>query len=848
LANRKHIDTVATGANHAKRFPGWLPPVFHAGIALVLFFPFVFGGAGQMIYGTDALLGYVGRALFHDAVLELGRLPRWQPEVLGGVPYLEASSAGPAIYPPSLLLSLTMDLHRAVGWKLILHVAAAGPLMYGWMRCLRVSRPAALLAGTAYMLAPVFVSLTFAGHDGKMIVASLTPLLFWMTERHFARPRPAAFAGIALTVAAAILSPHFQMAFFLFCGAGAYAIFRTVQVHRAEGRPEAGSAGVRGRPGARAARRFGLFMGAAVAGAAIAGPQLAPAFEHITTMSRRLAQSDAEGMAARDWSSSWNLHWEETAGLVVPEFVGYDVPNAEWTRGTYWGRNLFKLNTEYVGIVAMLLAAVALFGSVARRARRDLHWFFAGLAALALLFALGDNTFVWIAIYEVVPGINLFRAPSMIMFLFGFAVCTLAGLGLDRVLARREANPADPGPERREDRAMVRTALLGGGLMVVVAALASAGVLTDLFTAVFGLTPGREIRLAAAQPHIETGAWIAAFLAAVVAGLVWARSRTRVSPGVFAVAVLTIIVVDGFRINRPFIQMMDHGSWAAPDANTRQVLERERQLGGGEPYRMLSLRGGGQDLMPALHGIELAGGNHPNDLAYYRELAGMEGSGRPANLLSSQSIGRLLNIKYLLWPDHQLGNSGDQGIVSRTETADGSPYETVLQLPALARARLLANAVVKSDGEAVDYMLSTDFDPAGEVVLAGPPPVDLDGGPVTGAVTWQERGPDRIVLDVESDRPALLVVADNWYPWWRARVNGRDQPVLRAYHALRAVPVGAGVSEVVMWYESTTMAVATGVSLATLSGLAAAAGLAGFRRRRRPVVSESAGASGLPSE
>ena len=76
------------------------------------------------------------------------------------------------------------------------------------------------------------------------------------------------------------------------------------------------------------------------------------------------------------------------------------------------------------------------------------------------------------------------------------------------------------------------------------------------------------------------------------------------------------------------------------------------------------------------------------------------------------------------------------------------------------------------------------------------------GGRVGGDVTWLERGPDRLRLDVSAERPALLVVADNWYPAWKARVNGESVPVLRAYHTLRAVPVPVGRSQVEMYYES----------------------------------------------
>jgi hypothetical protein len=111
--------------------------------------------------------------------------------------------------------------------------------------------------------------------------------------------------------------------------------------------------------------------------------------------------------------------------------------------------------------------------------------------------------------------------------------------------------------------------------------------------------------------------------------------------------------------------------------------------------------------------------------------------------------------------------------------------------------------------------------------------VELDGGSVEGSVEWVERTPNRLELRVRSDRDALLVVADNWFPAWEATVDGAETPILRAYHTLRAVPVPPGESTVVMAYRSTVLARSALLSGAVLLGLVAT-GLGGlFLGRRR---------------
>ena len=801
--------------------PGWLPWTLFLGLTVFLFRAFIFSDA--MLYGSDTLAaGYVGRSIYAAALAELGRVPGWVPQFLGGTPFVEALSAGDSFYPPSLLLLILVEPYRALGWKLVVHVAAAGFFMFMWVRALGVSRAAALVAGTGYMLAPVFVGLVFAGHDGKMFVTALAPLLFWATERHFLRPGLRSFTWLALVIAFVILTPHFQMAYFLFGATGMFAIFRSIQILRGTG-PEAVSADRDHPPGAnaagtrlglrsRAASRFGLFLAASITGALIAGGQLLPAIDYVTADSRRTATSEAlEEEAAIEWSGSWSLHPEEAFSLVLPEFAGANIGGTgSWADNTYWGRNPFKHNHEYTGLVLLLLAAVSFLGGPLG----GLRWFLAWLAGTALLFALGAHTPVWRIAYEVLPGISLFRAPSQAAYLVAFSAATLAALGVDRIFACVR----DPELGRRVQRLL----LVATGVLGALALLAAAGALTSLWTSILypGITEARRQALAAALPWIGTGAWIAVFLAGAVAAVVWTLRRAYVTPGIVLGALVALVALDAYRIDRVFIQTIDFERWAAPDANIQAVLDRE--AGSPEPYRMLSFRNAGQDLMPALHGIELAGGHHPNDLARYRDLIGMVGSGQPMNLYGNENIRRLLNVRYLLWPDLQMGSSPQGNVFSRTQLPDGRIYETVFVEAGLPRARLVGSAVVKSDDEAMAYMLSPAFDPAGEVVLAEPPPADLPGAPVTGEVDWLERGPDRVRLAVRSSAPALLAIADNWYPAWHGRVNGRDTPVLRAYHTLRAVPVPAGESEVELWYRSDVVLRSFWLGLIILTGLLAA--------------------------
>ena len=131
--------------------PGWLPAVLYGIVTVALFRKFIF--TGEMLFSSDTLsLGYMARAFFADS-LRKGVFPLWNPIILGGTPFLNSLAGGDSLYPTSVLLVL-MAPFRALGWKLILHVFLSGLFTFGWIRSLGRSRPAALLAGLAYLLAP----------------------------------------------------------------------------------------------------------------------------------------------------------------------------------------------------------------------------------------------------------------------------------------------------------------------------------------------------------------------------------------------------------------------------------------------------------------------------------------------------------------------------------------------------------------------------------------------------------------------------------------------------------------------------------------------------------------------
>lgn len=786
---------MANSERHRVPIQWWLPGGLFGLATVILFGDFIF--SDRMLYGEDILsLGYMARDYFAQRVTA-GDFPLWAPRLLGGVPTLESISVADGVYPTSLLYLMT-DSYRAVGWRMVLHVLGAGFFMYGWTRSLGLSRAAATVGGLGWLMAPVMVTLVLPGNDGKLMVAALTPLVFWAAESVLRVPSGRTIAGMAGAVALVCLVTQFQTAYFLFGSAGAYALFRTLRMW--------GSAGDAGRPAGarRALPHIGVFLGAALLGGGIAAFQVLPAGTYVGESSRRTATTvDATPAERIAYSSSWSLHPEEAVSLVVPEFVGNSNADAEWARNTYWGRNAIKLNHEYLGVSVVVLA---LFGLLGRR-RRALKWFMAALSGIWLLYALGTHTPVWRIFYEVVPGMSLFRVPAICAFLVSFGVTTLFATGVDDLV--REVPGREPFHRTRRGRVVLGFA----GLLVAGGLLQASGALTNIWTTMLYDDAGRRqlAALATATPFITRGFGIAVLVAGLTIAGIWAGHHRKIPPAAALAGLAALVAVDLGRVDRAFIRTLDFHAWAAADDNIRFLQARRDE---GAPFRVADLRGSEQSVDLAMHGLDIMVGHHPNDLARYRTLLGLQASVRRGDNSRHPNVLRIMNVKYVAWPQQAAGGPpwADARAVSTARTPRG--VEAVYAYPGLEKAWLAGTVTVLDDDDALDTILSAAFDPAREVVLAEPLSMAPDPS-VTGQVIWDLADPDERRLRVTTTGPALLVVSENWFPGWVAEVDGGPAEVRRANLTLQAVEIpSAGDHTVTLRFTAPTVRSALRLSLA----------------------------------
>ena len=783
--------------------PGWAPALIYALITVVLFREFFLGGISML--GTDSLaLSYFARNYYTEFIQAYHRMPFWNPLLFGGIPFVEGMH-GDIFYPPSLALFF-MDAGTMWGWKMSLHIFMAGIFTYLWLRRgLGLDSLPAFFGGLVYMLGADLVSLVLPGGDGKLFVSALAPLTFWLAERAAAHRRLADFALFALGIALLVFTSHMQAAYFCVWGVSLYFLFRVWQIWRTE------------RSGRLAARLVGMFALAGVLGVGAAAVQFLPPLGYLQEYSHRVDRAEERGY---EWSSTYSLNAEEIVSLAVPEFVG-ELP------GAYWGKNPLKLNSEYAGLIPLLLIPVLLL----RRRRTPLIWFFVGLAVLSLLYALASST-PFGRLFYLIPGVRLFRSWSIIIFLYGLSVATLAALAVQQLQEMLL------GPASESEAAGPRRVLwIAAGVLGVLALLAAAGALTDMWTSVFyrGIDPGKSAALAANGPYITKGFWIAFGLALATAALWEMASRGILRAGAFVLLLAALAGIDLYRADRPFIrttaeineQAETYGTLFRPD-ETIEYLQRLRDAGGvfrvGDLSAAVGARSpyGSNDL--AVHGLEQLAGHHGNEMGRYRNLIGGDAAD---NLVTTELLlaGRT-NTEYLVSP----ARIEDPRL---EEVHVGSRAALYRYRNVLPRAFLVGTTEVVPGDAAAGRYLSGEFDARTSVILEEPLPADVEVQEgATGVVEWVEREPDAFTLRVAPDKPAMLVVLDNYFPAWKAFVDGREVPVHRANFTFRAIAVPAGEHTVTFRYVPTELRSGAAISLVLLALLLATVLIGAWRERR----------------
>lgn len=779
-------------------------------IGIVLFYkPLAIDGLE--VTGSDMVSG-IGKT--HQLKLfekETGKRPLWNPYMFGGMPFYQRY--GPVVWSLDTVLN---KLDVLIDWR-VWYLWAAALAMFLLVKFLGLNVLAAMMAAVAFILMPHFQALIIVGHFAKFRALMWIPLILLTFLVLLKRRDFFSMLLFALAFSFQMRTQHYQIIFYtllllLFMGTGPYLRLAT------------------GKNWNAFIKLSGLVAASVVLVILIVAQPLFVIKEYAPYSTRggnavsieeKQSEQDKQGVGF-DYATRWSYSVDEFWNLIIPKFhggtsqevyTGDSVPQLKnRTIPAYWGSMPFTQSYEYLGIILVFLAFVAIFFCWDRVEVKGLLF----LTIFALVLSLGKNLAVLYKLFfYYLPYFDKFRAPQMILTLVMFNTTLLAAFGIDFLL-RGDLN---------EKKTTIKLYALGGVFLFFV-------LIPLLFGSNFALSQPGEIQrysgqygpegaqqimemMKKARLDILTGSALRSLLFLALSLIILLILKNGWLKKDLAVMILVgVIFLDLGFISKSYIKgkfrdpkRIEARAYAenALDA----IIKKDKTL-----FR----------LSPPMRDL----GNDTRWCYFYQSVGGYS----PAKL---QEIQDLIENNFIGWPDPAMplnlnvfGMLNTKYIVETQRLSHpdlqfaGSDINQKLNLylnnKVLPRAFFVKEVRQYSDGaERLKFMNTEEFKPAEMALLEEELPGPVSAPDSSSAkVTHFE--PDKIELKVFTDKKALMVVSEVYYPkGWRATLeNGEELKIYKTNHILRSVVVPSGKHTITMVFHPSTFYAGIKISLVGL--------------------------------
>ena len=717
--------------------------------------------------GDVPMLVYPFLAFVRERLLD-GHLPLWTASLNGGQPFLAAYQA--AVFSPLTWTALLVPLPQATVAIALLRLLVGGVGLFVFVRGLGLSRGAAVVAGTAYLLNPF--SVIWLEHPP----GGVPPWLPWMLHAatRAAEGRRFGPAGLAVTTALVLLGGHPHTGLFCAAFAAAWAV------------AAAASSADRG----LRVRRLIAIVAALALGAAVAAIQILPFVEYLF-LSRGYTWRQFAGLNPLAAPASTLI----TA--LVPRFLG------EHYADTYAGPLNYLEQTMYAGIPVLMLAVVGAIAGLAVPRRRWRAIFFAATGVLATLAVYGaPGVLQIISALPLVKSATLTRIPIVAIT----SAIIVAAFGVDALAVRASDT----------DRRRAMFAGTGAALAIAAAILAS-------------LMLQRSF-LVRSMLSVETWRWSlwALLLAAGTSIALVAFARRHVERRPLVLALTALVALDLFVAAAGFHRLQP------ADRVYPAVAELTRLRGEPGPFRVVGAKGALMPNSALVYGLQDVRAYDGLGVAWYADLLDAALSWAQAHQqhelhAADSRVLDVLGVRYLLAPpdfpvdpahwDRVAGTTAPL-YRNRREQPRAALVDGYVLAADDARRRLRDGAIdVRRD-----VLLDADPAPADRPERAAS--ADAVG---TARITSYDH--ERVAIDTDASGRRLLVLSDTWFPGWRAAIDGTPVPIARANVAFRAVAVPPGRHRVVFDYAPASFRIGAAISGAALLLIVGWTVLAERRRR-----------------
>lgn len=661
----------------------------------------------EAINQTYSWLHFWLRSVWH------GNLPLWDPWAFAGRPFAGETQTS-AWYPLHLLFALVPFNRNGVLSPRLYHEYLAinrflgAVFMFAFLRELRRSHFAAFIGACAFAMGGLMEQMPWP-HQLEACIWMPASLLFLLRSlRAVSRQRALMEASLAgLCLGLSVLTGGVQFAML-----AAICVFLAALWYGAVNRPAWPRAGI-------------VLAAIVIVAGAVGAAQLVPSLEYGHYALRWIKDGTFPMSDKIPYGRMDPGAWPTAIFTVLFPLSGGDTGGESWS--------------IYVGVLPFFLALGALWEWRSRIWVR----FFAGIAVLGFLCALGQYSPLNGILYAVVPFLWTNREPTRFLFLTCFAVAALSSFGLDALLEQTL-------PRERFTAILKWIAIAAAALLIV---------------------PGLLIQRV-------LGIWNCFGLIFILISCAWCAWLLRNRPSRSASLLLAGFV------------LFDLGSfnWNAKDkaelAKSGDFYEETLTL--ARPAAFLRA-------LPGLNRVRVSVDPAPNIGDIYGVQAFWGGGVTALKDFSQLSLREdLLNVRYRIKP----ASTSDQGAIYQ------DPHWKIYQDDqAFPRAWMVHQAlVIPSEKDTATRILKRTADLHRVALLSSPLPAPLDPAAAGDTMRFTSYQPDSMSLDVQAAGEGLLVLSEIYYPGWRAAVNGQNAEVRRVDGGLRGILLKRGANRVVLTF------------------------------------------------